>query len=322
MAIVHLNNLRSFEAAPGRPLLDAAASAGLALEHSCRTGRCGSCRAKVTRGQAEVLREAGGLSPDEARDGWILTCASAAASDDLALDLDDLGALAGIAVKTLPARIDTLERVAPDVLRVRLRLPPNARLRWLAGQSLDVIGPGGVRRSYSLANAEGAPELLIRRVPGGRFSQYWFEHARPGDLLRFEGPRGTFHLRDVTGLDVVMLATGTGIAPLVAMLQELAARPAQAQPRSLHLLWGNRRGEDLFLLPAAPALRYTPVLSRADTHWAGARGHVQDVLLAHAPAGLAPRVVYACGSTAMIDAARRAVPAHRFYSDAFVASHP
>ena len=321
MATVHLANLRRFEAAPGSVLLDAAAAAGLTLEHSCRTGRCGSCRAHVDSGSTTVLRAETGLAAGDAQAGWILTCARGADSD-LKLDIEDLGALAGIVVKTLPSRIDAIERLSNDIVKIRLRLPPTAALRWLPGQAIDVIGPGGERRSYSIANATGPMlELLIRRVPGGLLSDYWFKQAQLGDLLRFEGPRGSFHLRNVAGLDLVMLATGTGIAPIKAILEELAARPQEAQPRSVRLLWGARKQVDLCWAPSLPGLHYTPVLSRADASWHGARGHVQDVLL-QSPPEWQRCAVYACGSPAMIATARSVLPAKHFYSDAFVASAP
>jgi CDP-4-dehydro-6-deoxyglucose reductase len=268
------------------------------------------------------------LSASERAQGWVLTCASAAASDVL-LAIDDLGLPADIIVKTLPCRIASLVRLAPDVMKVELRLPPNTDFRCLPGQYIDVIASGGVRRSYSLANMRGTGsnlELHIRQVPGGALSQYWFEQARPGDLLRFEGPRGTFFLRDMTGLDVIFLATGTGIAPVKAMLAQLAQGTGASRPRSVRLLWGGRREADLYWKPEelSADVHYIPVLSRPGAGWTGARGHVQDVLLQSCPT-LDHAMVYACGSSAMIDGARSALtaaglPARRFLSDAFVSS--
>jgi len=330
---ISLANGRHCSAEPGTTVLDAALAQGLVLEHSCRTGRCGSCKVRVVHGSTRPLRDPASLTDDEARKGWILTCTNEATSD-LSLDVEDLGALAGIETRVTPARIDMLEPMADDVVRVVLRLPPRSPFRFLAGQYLDVTSPAGAKRSYSVASAATTPErveLQIRRVDGGVLSAYWFEQAKVNDLLRFNGPRGTFYLRPVAGQDVIFLATGTGIAPIRSMLMQLAALPEAERPRSVSLYWGGRHREDHYADPAPllPGLRYVPVLSRGDTHWHGARGHVQDVLLheiAHGQApALADAVVYACGSEAMIHGARgllanAGLPARRFHYDAFVSS--
>jgi len=328
MALVRLANQKQFDAPAGVSLLDAAKHAGLVLEHSCRTGRCGTCKAHVAKGTAMALSPPEALQATEKDSGWILTCISAAETD-LELDIEDLGQLGDITIKTLPCRIAALQRLSPDVVKASLRLPPNSDFRYLPGQYVNVIGHGGVHRSYSLANApdsSGRLDLHIRLIEGGAMSAYWFEKARVNDLLRMEGPRGTFFLRDVTGLDLVLLATGTGIAPFVAMLTELATRPAEKRPRSVSLYWGGRQTTDIYWLPAFETLglRFIPSLSRADGSWTGARGYVQQTLLESSP-DLSGSVVYACGSNAMIESARRALLAadlspKRFYSDAFLFS--
>ena len=328
MPMVSLANGRSFRAEPGVSVLDAALLSGLTLEHSCRTGRCGSCKTQVLAGASAPLRDETSLSAAESADGWILTCTREATSD-LVIDAEDLAALAGVVPKTLPCRIARLELSAPDVMTVTLRLPPTARFAFLAGQYVDVIGPGGIQRSYSLASAmdaAGTIELHVRRVDDGVMSRYWFEQARADDLLRFRGPLGTFFLRDVAGLDLVFLATGTGYAPIHSMLAQLAALDAARRPASVHLYWGGRIRADVYADPAGllPGLRFTPVLSRADASWDGARGHVQDVFLATRPS-LGDAAVYACGSDAMIESARGALAAaglapRRFLCDAFVSS--
>ena len=334
MSLVTLSNGTSFDAERGTSMLDAALAKGVILEHSCRTGRCGSCKARVLRGETGALRDPVGLTADERSRGWVLTCTDEALSD-VQLDVEDLGALVGIETRVTPARIDRLEKLAPDVIRVELRLPPKSPFRFLAGQYVDVTSPLGVRRSYSIASAAASPErveLQIRRVDGGQLSAWWFEQAKPNDLLRFNGPRGTFFLRPVAGLDLIFLATGTGIAPIRSMLQQLMAAPATEQPRSISLYWGGRHRDDLYIRPTddAPAMRYVPVLSRGDVSWNGARGHVQDVLVHEVAHNVAPSltgaVVYACGSEAMIHGARRllgdnGLPAKQFHFDAFVSSN-
>jgi CDP-4-dehydro-6-deoxyglucose reductase len=329
MATVTLSNSKTFDASPDVSLLDAAKDAGIVLEHSCRSGRCRSCKAQVVSGSTIPIKPDLALKPDERSAGWVLTCATAAKTD-LRLDIEDLGLPPDITVRTLPCRVDSIERPAPDVVQVVLRLPPNAALRYLPGQYIDLIGRDGLKRSYSIANAPDASnkiELQVRQVPGGAMSAYWFEQAKVNDLLRFEGPRGTFFLRDVAGLDLVFLATGTGVAPFKAMLGELATRAADARPRSIRLFWGGRHRPDIYWTPhfADLPLQFVPLLSRADTEWNGAQGYVQHAMLQSHPEW-SRTAVYACGSPAMIDSAKAVLdevglPRGRFFSDAFVSSN-
>lgn len=328
MPEIILTSGKRFHADPGVSILDAAAKAEVALPYSCRTGRCSTCRCKVVRGETVALQAETGLSAAELAEGWILGCVRAASTDVL-LEVEDLGGVTLPAPRTLPCRITSLDMLAPDVLKVALRLPPTVDFQFMAGQYIDVIGPGGVRRSYSLARAMASDRLLevhIRAVNGGTMSNYWFAQAQVNDLLRLHGPLGTFFLRDPRDLDVIFLATGTGLAPVKAMLECLADAPVEARPRSVKVLWGGRVPADLYLVLQAIAGVHEdiPVLSRAGNEWGGARGHVQDVLLGLQP-DLAHAAVYACGSEAMIHSARDALvqaglPRQRFYSDAFVCS--
>jgi CDP-4-dehydro-6-deoxyglucose reductase len=328
MPKVTLESGASFEARPGVTILDAAATAGITLPYSCKTGRCGTCKCRVVAGSTAILSSETALETSELEQGWILGCARVAESD-LVLEVEVLTGLAPPPARTLPCRISSIERPAPDVARIRLRLPPASDFQFLPGQYIDVIGDGGLRRSYSLASAgpaEQGLELHVRAVAGGAMSNYWFNHAKINDLLRLQGPRGTFSLRDVAGRNLIFLATGTGIAPVKAMLEALVTLAPSSAPASVTVLWGGRLPCDLYLdIGRMPAIhRYTPVLSRADDAWEGARGHVQDVLLGEGP-DLGNAVVYACGSDAMIHDARPALaraglPERRFHSDAFVCS--
>ena len=328
MPKVTLNSGTSFEASPGATILDAAATAGITLPYSCRTGRCGTCKCKVLEGRTTALFPEPGLTTGDLQQSWVLGCARAAETD-LVLEVEDLAGLTLPAARTLPCRITSLEKPAPDVVRIRLRLPPGSDFQFLPGQYIDVIGHGGLRRSYSLASAgpaEQGLELHVRAVDGGVMSRYWFNQAKTNDLLRLQGPRGTFFLRDVSGRNLIFLATGTGIAPVKAMLETLVTLAPSSSPASVTVLWGGRVPGDLYLdIGRMPAIhRYIPVLSRADDTWEGARGHVQDVLLGERP-DLGNAVVYACGSDAMIHDARQALgraglTERQFHSDAFVCS--
>jgi CDP-4-dehydro-6-deoxyglucose reductase len=328
MTIVSLNNGRCFEADASTAILDAARRHGVTLEYSCRTGRCGICKAPVLSGTTTVLRDEASLSAQEAADGLILTCCRAASSD-VVLDIEPLDRLAAIEIRTMPARIASIDRLAPDIVKVVLRTPPASPLRFLPGQYVDVLA-AGVRRSYSLANAprdDALLELIVRRYPGGQLSTYWFEQAKPNDLVRIEGPFGTFFLRDDGPTNIVFLATGTGIAPVKALLEELAADPARAGRHRLSVFWGNRAAESFCWDPVALGLDVAVhhLLSDRQAAWPGARGYVQEAAVA---AGIDPvdTVVYACGSQEMIAAARAlllslGLPARRFFSDAFVSSN-
>lgn len=319
---------KAFIQSPGQTLLDAAAKSGIGLPYSCKTGRCSTCKCKVISGQSVATVDELGLTLDEKAQGFILSCVRSA-STDMVIEVEDLSDQVIPEVKTLPSRISSLEKLAPDVLSVKLRFPPNTPFPFLAGQFIDVIGPGGIRRSYSVANAPATDnqlELHIRAVQNGAMSQYWFDHAKVNDLLRINGPLGSFFTRPLSGLHLVFLATGTGIAPVKAMLEQLANAPLKEQPLSTSLYWGGREPQDLYAAPTQwhASLRYVPVLSRAPEDWTGARGHVQNSLLNDVP-DWANTVVYACGSDAMIQSAKAeltqaGLPVKRFYSDAFVPS--
>lgn len=331
MPIVTLNNGRSFRAETNVSILDAARSQGVVLQYSCRTGRCHVCKAAVLSGNSEVVQAEATLSAEDQCNGFILTCCRAATSD-LQLDIEPLDQLAGLEVKTAPARIASVDRLAPDIMHVVLRTPPTSPLRFLAGQYIDVIAQG-VRRSYSLANAprsDGLLELLIKRYPGGVLSEYFFERAQHNDLLRIEGPLGTFFLRDDDGAqtpaDIVFLATGTGIAPVKALLEGLAADPSRAARHRLRVYWGNREAESFCWDPSALELDvdFHPMLSGGDEAWEGRRGYVHQAAIDDG-IDTSGTIVYACGSDAMITDARemlvaRGLPQRRFFSDAFVSS--
>lgn len=326
VSLVRTRSGRCFPAAEGETLLDAALRADVTLAYSCRTGRCGTCKGRLCTGITAALHEELGLTASERDAGWVLTCVRTALSE-IELEIEDLGNIRLAAPRTLPCRIQALDRLAGDVIKVALRLPPGSAFDYRPGQYVDVIGHGGLRRSYSVANAPAADrqlELHIRRVDGGAMSDYWFGAAKLNDLLRLHGPLGTFFLRDVAGADLVFLATGTGIAPVKAMLEGLDAQPAA--PSSVTVYWGGRVPADLYwdTREAGTAHRFVPVLSRAGATWDGACGHVQDLLLADGR-NWARTIVYACGSDAMIHGARRQLVAAglgegRFFADAFVCS--
>ena len=328
MALVTLSSGKSFQAPDGVSIVDAATQANIALPYSCKTGRCSTCKCKVLIGTTRALRPETGLSEQEHAEGWVLSCARAA-DTDLVLEVDDLSGVELPRPKTWPCRIKEVIHLAPYVVKVILRLPPTEDFQFVPGQYIDIIGPNGIRRSYSLANSSFADKVLelhIRAVEGGVMSDYWFKQAKPNDLLRLNGPLGTFFLRETVDMDLVFLATGTGIAPVKSMLESLAKCQFDQRPKSITVLWGGRHAQDLYLNvdEIIGEFSYIPVQSRPANNWTGAEGYVQDVLLGAKP-DLTNTVVYACGSDAMIHSAKirlveAGLPGKRFYSDAFVSS--
>lgn len=329
MPKVTLTDGTSFNCEVTASVLAGALQERVALEYSCRNGRCGICKTRLVSGETTLLSDESSLTDAERAEGYVLTCCRSAMTD-LELDTEALGGFADFMTKVVPARIDSLCRVNQNVLEVVLRTPPNNRLQFVPGQYVDVIGPDSIRRSYSIANApreDGKLVLYIRRVEGGQLSDYWFNLAKVNDLLRLEGPLGTFGLRAKPQKSLVFLATGTGIAPIKAMLESLSVSVLERWFDNIFLYWGGRNRSDFFWTPKFPTLpvSYHPVVSR-QADWPGKQGYVQHALLAD-DISLEEACVYACGSPAMIQAARLELATFgfdlkNFYSDAFVSSDP
>ena len=329
MPEVLLRNGNRFNCDTSTTILDNAIANKIALEHSCKNGQCGVCEAKVLLGETKVLRPEIALNTEKLEQGFVLTCCRAATSD-IEIDAEDLPELADIRTKTYPARIDSIEHLTHSIIKVVLRTPPNDKIHFLAGQYVSVIGPNGLRRSYSIANApraDGKIELHIKKVDGGAFSTYWFEQAKVNDLLRFEGPLGTFFVRKPLPQRLILLATGTGLAPIKALLENMATLPAADLPE-VHVYWGSRHSEDIYMDLAtlsSPNSRVHVLLSQPEAGFTGRKGYVQDAVLADFKQ-FDDCAVYACGSIKMIESAKAALlesglPSNKFHSDAFVSSN-
>ncbi len=327
MSVITLANGKHFTCADTTSILDAARTQGLVLEHSCKSGRCGICKAKIISGTTQLLQEETGLTTEEAAQGFVLTCCRTA-NENVELDIEDLGALADIKVQTLPCKIDTITHLTGDIARVILRLPPTANFNFSPGQYINIFNKTNTRRSYSIANCNshiGKIELHIRRVQHGVMSQYWFTEAKENDLLRFEGPLGSFCFREKVEKNIIFLATGTGIAPIKSILESLDYASPLAG-RNLYIYWGGRVPSDIYWQPDFSKItpEFKPVLSRAPSQWKGHQGYVQHALLAD-QIDLKNAVVYACGSPEMIRDAKKLLIQHglkntNFYSDAFLIS--
>jgi CDP-4-dehydro-6-deoxyglucose reductase len=317
---------RTIRVSSGQPVLDAALAAGLNLPHSCKSGHCSSCRARLRTGE---IRYPGGrplgITAAEEQSGHILLC-QARALTDLVVEARLIASVGDVEIKTLPCRIARLTPLAPDVMQVWLRLPAVETLRFQPGQYLDVLLEGGRRRSFSIASPPHDSELLelhVRRVPGGGFTDRLFGTLDAGALLRIEGPVGQFTYRPGPG-PVLMIAGGTGFAPLKSILRHVLENGGREQ-RDIHFYWGARTPTDLYEEALVrdwtrrhPQLRFTAVLSESPTQ--GSRW-VHEAVLADHP-NLAAFDIYAAGPPAMIEAIRATFPHHgldpgRLHFDSF-----
>ncbi|WP_339916184.1 FAD-binding oxidoreductase [Yeosuana marina] len=326
---VQLKNEKIFSCDSETNILAAAEQAGLILEHSCLNARCRSCKVKVLEGEVVNEQEEFVLSHDEIKDGFVLSC-NAKPISNIKLDIEDLGDVKFHKSTVLPAKIDVIETIGADILRLILRLPPSSKFKFLPGQYVNII-KGDIKRSYSIANIpreDNKIEFYIRKYDKGLMSEYFFSKAKVNDLLRLEGPLGTFFYRKNESIkDIIFLATGTGIAPVKAILEEFNEHPEYINDKNIWLFWGGRYQKDIFFNPEINLKNFifTPVLSRENKEWQGEKGYVQDVLLRQ-DIDFENAVVYACGSNNMILSAKKLLiknnlKEHNFYSDAFVSSN-
>ena len=328
MNIININTIEgnSFPSKNGETILESALSSGFVFEYSCKSGQCGTCKTTLLKGKVIEVQEQLALNKKDANNQF-LTCCCVAASDIL-IDATDLSAMHGIEVKILPTKVNSLELLSEDIIQVKLRLKPSSNFVFLEGQFIDIIGPNSIRRSYSIASISSNKEitLLIKRVINGEFSNYWFNEVTSNDLLRIEGPKGTFFLRD-RAKPLVFLATGTGIAPIISILDRLDSDPDFNQTESISLFWGNRMQQDFVWKPNFKKINvdFYPIISRKDDEWKGEIGYVQDVAL-RISSDTHKINVYACGASSMINSAKASfvgagLSENDFYSDAFVQSY-
>jgi NAD(P)H-flavin reductase/ferredoxin len=327
---VHPGN-RMLPVRDGETLLDAGLRAGVAMPWDCRAGGCGVCKATVLNGEVEAGEyRSTALSAAERAQGKILLCC-ATALGDVEIEYEEGAAVREQPLPVHAARVERLERLAHDVMLVALRLPAGAPVTYEAGQYVNVILDDGDRRSYSFTVPGGTTELVelhVRRMPEGKFTTHVFERMRVGDLVRFEGPLGTFVLREPSERPLIFVAGATGFAPVKSLLEE-AFRQGIVRP--LHFYWGVRKRRDLYMadLPQQWAkehanFTFVPVLSEPgpEDEWTGRTGLVHEAILADFP-DLSGFSIYACGSMKMVEAARPAFVAQglgeeQCFSDAFV----
>ena len=324
----------TFEVDSGETLLEAALRQGIGLPYGCRNGACGACKGTLRSGElAYGDYQERALHPSEKAVGKALTCCTRPLTD-IVFEVRELSGAKDLAIRTMPARVEKVERPAEDVAVLHLKLPTGERLQFLAGQYIDILMKGGKRRSFSMANAphdDQFIELHVRNTPGGAFSHFVFDEMKERAILRFEGPLGTFYLREDSDKPMIFVAGGTGFAPIKGQIEHAFHHGVD---RPMVLYWGVRSRKDLYMpdLPVQwqrdhPNFTFIPVLSDPlpEDRWEGRTGFVHQAVLDDFP-GLAGYQVYVCGAPAMTDIARqtfvgeRGLPEDEFYCDAFTPS--
>jgi CDP-4-dehydro-6-deoxyglucose reductase len=315
-----------FDVEEGESVLTAALRQHLVLPYGCRNGACGSCKGRIVEGRVDYgIHQKKALTDDEKTQGKALFC-QAKPLTDLVIEARAIGAARDIPIRILPCRVQKMERLADDVMALYLRLPANERLQFLAGQYIEFLLKDGARRSFSMGNAPHDDELIqlhVRRVAGGQFTDHVFGKMKERDILRLEGPLGTFFLREDSAKPIVLVASGTGFAPIKSIIENALHKGVT---RPMVLYWGGRRPKDLYMdaLARQWPIQYVPVVSDAlpEDSWTGRSGFVHRAVMQDF-SDLSGHQVYACGVPVMVDAARRdfiqqcKLPEEEFFADSF-----
>jgi len=325
---------RTFTAGTGESVLAAAIRQGIGLPYGCKDGACGSCKCKKLSGSVvHGTHQSKALSSQEEESGLMLACCAVPQSD-LVIESRQVTEEGAFPIRKMPARISSLSKASDDVMLMKLQLPANEVFKYHAGQYVEFLLRDGDRRSYSMANAphtqEQTPgiELHLRHMPGGKFTDQVFSTMKEKDIVRIEGPFGSFFLRETSTKPMVLLASGTGFAPIKALIEHMQFKNIQ---RPAVLYWGGRRPGDLYMSDwiearcrEMPQLRYVPVVSDAlpQDQWQGRTGFVHLAVLQDLP-DLSGHQVYACGAPIVVDSARAdftaraGLPEEEFFADSF-----
>lgn len=322
---------RQFNCDDGETVLAAAIRTGVGLPYGCKNGACGTCKGKLISGEVtHGAHQEKALPVAEEQNGYSLFCCAVPHSDIVIEAREVLGA-GEFPIKKLPTRVVKLDKVSDDVMIVSLQLPATEKFQYRAGQYIEFLLKDGKRRSYSMANAPQLAEqvtLHVRHMPGGLFTDHVFNTMKERDILRFEGPLGTFFLREDSDKPMVLLASGTGFAPIKALVEHAMHEKIE---RPMTLYWGGRRPQDLYMhalceewARTIPNFKYIPVISEAkpEDHWNGRAGFVHRAVIDDF-SDLSGHQVYACGTPIMVESANRdfvalcKLPEEEFYADSF-----
>lgn len=330
---------KQFEANPDETVLEAALRQGVTLPYGCKNGACGSCKGRVLKGSVtHGSHNEGALTSAEKTAGNALLCCAHPESD-LLIDVREIQGAGDISIRKVPCRVNDIHHPSHDVAILKLQLPAAERFQFLAGQYIEFLLKDGQRRAYSIASApeaEGPLELHIRHLPGGLFTDFVFgtdpTHAlQLKGILRFEGPMGSFFLREDTQKPIIFVAAGTGLAPIKSIIEHMQANAIE---RPMTLYWGGRRPSDLYLdalcrawASTIPNFRYVPVVSDAlpEDQWSGRNGFVHLAAMKDFP-DMSAHQVYACGAPVVVNSARTDfiaqchLPSEAFFADSFTSA--
>ena len=319
-------------------ILEAALRQGITLPYGCKNGACGSCKGKILDGRVNHGQHSQGAlsAADETAGGTLFCCAHP--QSDLLIDAREVQGANDIAIRKVPCRVNAINKPNADVAILHLQLPAAERFQFLAGQYIEFLLKDGQRRAYSIANSpehEGPLEIHIRHLPGGQFTDFVFGAKNPSlkekDILRFEGPLGSFFLRQESKKPIIFVAAGTGFAPIKAIIEHMQAKKINLP---IHLYWGGRRPNDLYLntlceewVATLSNFQYTPVISEALNidQWTGRTGFVHQAVMADYPE-MTDLQVYACGAPVVVNAARADfisschLPEEEFFADSFTSA--
>jgi CDP-4-dehydro-6-deoxyglucose reductase len=324
----------TFTCDEGETLLTAALRQGFILPYGCRNGACGACKGRILEGEVDYGNPQPYVLPDfEKKNGLALFC-QARPLTELVIEAREIRGVGQLDIRKLPCRVQEMHRAAPDVIVLKLKLPANERLQFLAGQYIDILMKDGKRRSYSMGNAPHNDEFIelhVRNMSKGAFTEFVFSRMKEKDILRFEGPLGTFFLREDSDKPMVLVASGTGFAPIKSIIEHAFHKNTT---RQMVLYWGGRRPADIYLPEIAAKWQqehdnftFIPVISDAlpEDAWTGRTGFVHKAVMEDFP-DLSGYQVYACGAPIVVESAHHdftsqcQLPEDEFYSDAFTPS--
>ena len=318
-----------FDVEQDETVLEAALRQGIGLPYGCRNGACGKCAGELISGEVKYARELSSLALEQQQQGKTMFC-QAYPQTDLEIKVREIINNRDIETKILPCRVETMQLLTHDIMKLELKLPETERLQFLAGQYIEFLLKDGKRRAFSIANAphdDALIELHIRHVPDGQFGDYVFDGMKVKELMRLEGPLGSYYLREESERPIILMGGGTGFAPLKGMLEH-AFHVGLNRP--IHLFCGVRAYRDLYMdamvkgwVQQHDNLKYTPVLSEPDEadNWQGKTGFVHEAIIDEYP-DLSGYDVYMSGPPPMIKAGMDAFYAHglpesQIYSDSF-----
>ncbi|MBC7620450.1 MAG: CDP-6-deoxy-delta-3,4-glucoseen reductase [Candidatus Saccharibacteria bacterium] len=322
---------RNFTVPNGDTVLAAGIQQGIGLPYGCKDGACGSCKCKMLSGSVvHGNHQSKALSPEEEGHGYVLTCCALPQSD-LVLESRQVTQAGALPIKKMPTRVSSMRKASDDVMVIKLQLPANDTFTYRAGQYVEFILRDGARRSYSMANAPHMGpgiELHIRHMPGGKFTDHVFGAMKEKEMLRVEGPFGSFFLHEDSDKPIILLASGTGFAPVKALIEHMQH---QGIARKTVLYWGGRNPSDLYMqdwvqtqLAVMPTLSFVPVVSETQESgaWSGRTGFVHRAVMQDFP-DMRGYEVYACGAPVVVESARIdfvvqcGLAADDFFADAF-----